>query len=142
MALPSVISVGFFHGNFIKVFGTAPGAAAARTRAGACTAGNTGTRTRAAGMVGVIRTAAAPPGTTAAGLSAPGLEVCGWGNAMVAFWRGITGNMDMGVPVGIPVPVVGVILAKTTVPDPVCAGNGNRDQSNHDNDQKGHEEEN
>ena len=64
--MPSVISVGFFHGNFIKVFGTAPGAAAARTRAGACTAGNTGTRTRAAGMVGVIRTAAAPPGTTAA----------------------------------------------------------------------------
>ena len=86
----------------------------------------------------MIRTAAAPPGTTAAGLSAPGLEVCGWGNAMVAFWRGqITGNMDMGVPVGIPVPVVGVILAKTTVPDPVCAGNGNRDQSNHENDQKG-----
>ena len=32
--------------------------------------------------------------------------------------------------------VVGVILAKTTVPDPVCAGNGNRDQSNHENDQK------
>ena len=62
---------------------------------------------------------------------------------MVAFWRGqITGNMDMGVPVGIPIPVVGVILAKTTVPDPVCAGNGNRDQSNHDNDQKEHEEEN
>ena len=50
-------------------------------------------------MVGVIRTAAAPPGTTAAGFSAPGLEVCGWGNAMVAFWRGqIAGNMDMGVP--------------------------------------------
>ena len=94
-------------------------------------------------MVGVVRTAAAPPGTTAAGLSAPGLEVCGWGNAMVAFRRGqIAGNMDMGVPVGIPVPVVGVILAKTTVPDPVCAGNGNRDPRNHDNDQKEHEEEN
>lgn len=94
-------------------------------------------------MVGVIRTAAAPPGTTAAGLSAPGLEVCGWGNAMVAFWRGqITGNMDMGVPLEYQYQSSGSSSPKPPFQIPFVRETETVIRRNHDNDQKEHEEEN